>query len=782
MIIKNKKLVFFVAILLMVTIKANAQATCPQATVQLSKNYIFVTHNDITVSAPEGFVGGTFQPLILPSSFFSKEMIDNGLDITSSFVIINNVVEAVGLPNEGIVFTDGIEGKGWTYTPNGATNCNLLPASPTVYDIKPLISPLTQTTYGQGSAVYYTTDVNTAYPNTPPPIFLTVIKFSGPTSLQFDIWGDAIGYDNSATIQSVPSFSKTLAVYGVGSFGTNQIRVGASYNSHSHFAVSNFVLQEPPTIIDPDLVTQSLATSGSLNTGASVSFTGVVRNSGTSSAGASTARFCIDNASCLTSTTGRVGNDISVSALNAGVSSGTLTSSSVWTATAGNHTLYFCADVGGAVTESSESNNCSSLPFTITSTSGGETLSVSKTGTGFGTITSNTGGINCGATCAASYATGTSVVLTATPSNSTFTGWTGACINSDVTPLMTSSSAPSPNATAASSVGFSLYSYYGFDHSTASTKGWGTPQGTLSGWLRYDFGAGNTKRVTAYKISSLTNLTDRNPEDWTFQGSNDASSWTTLDTQVDQKPWVASQSRSYGVSNPGSYRYYRLNISDAWQNYALVVGELELMESVGTGTCTVTVDTSKTITANFTSNATVTIDSGDDEVPYNTSTIINWSSGGATSCEVTCAGDCVGWTGTSGSRSTGNLTSPRIYTVSCDSGAATDTVTVNVEPQSTSSLTIEKTGQGAVTGTPNSVSTPNQANINCGTICTANYVEDTDINLYINAEGNRIIASVTGCDSLNKVSNTQNICSITDFSSNRLVRVSFIADPNYNEF
>jgi hypothetical protein len=55
-------------------------------------------------------------------------------------------------------------------------------------------------------------------------------------------------------------------------------------------------------------------------------------------------------------------------------------------------------------------------------------LTVSKAGTGTGTVTSSPAGINCGATCSASYDTGTSVTLTASPSaGSTFAGWSGAC-------------------------------------------------------------------------------------------------------------------------------------------------------------------------------------------------------------------------------------------------------------------------------------------------------------------------------------------------------------------
>ncbi|WP_158531632.1 MULTISPECIES: hypothetical protein [unclassified Meiothermus] len=55
-------------------------------------------------------------------------------------------------------------------------------------------------------------------------------------------------------------------------------------------------------------------------------------------------------------------------------------------------------------------------------------LTLSKNGTGSGTVTSSPSGINCGATCSANFAQGTTVTLTATPaSGSSFAGWSGAC-------------------------------------------------------------------------------------------------------------------------------------------------------------------------------------------------------------------------------------------------------------------------------------------------------------------------------------------------------------------
>ena len=58
-------------------------------------------------------------------------------------------------------------------------------------------------------------------------------------------------------------------------------------------------------------------------------------------------------------------------------------------------------------------------------------LTVSRAGTGQGTVTSDPAGIDCGSVCLATFPNGSTVELTATPaSGTTFTGWSGACSGS----------------------------------------------------------------------------------------------------------------------------------------------------------------------------------------------------------------------------------------------------------------------------------------------------------------------------------------------------------------
>jgi List-Bact-rpt repeat protein len=79
----------------------------------------------------------------------------------------------------------------------------------------------------------------------------------------------------------------------------------------------------------------------------------------------------------------------------------------------------------------------SNTPITVSAAFGLATpstaaLTIQKSGTGSGTVTSQPAGVSCGTTCGASFVTGTAVTLTATAgAGSVFAGWGGAADCSD---------------------------------------------------------------------------------------------------------------------------------------------------------------------------------------------------------------------------------------------------------------------------------------------------------------------------------------------------------------
>jgi hypothetical protein len=126
---------------------------------------------------------------------------------------------------------------------------------------------------------------------------------------------------------------------------------------------------------------------------------------------------------------------------------------------------------------------------------------------------------------------------------------------------MTTETAPSPLVAAESSYYSGSQGYRCFDGSLSIL--WeGTGGGT--DWVSIDLGAGNEGVLFAYTIrKSDQPFTDatKDPKDWTFEGSNNGSSWTTLDTQTSQTSWEQGESRTFHVGSATAYRYFRLNVT-----------------------------------------------------------------------------------------------------------------------------------------------------------------------------------------------------------------------------
>lgn len=158
-------------------------------------------------------------------------------------------------------------------------------------------------------------------------------------------------------------------------------------------------------------------------------------------------------------------------------------------------------------------------------------------------------------------------------------------------PSMTANNSPSPYVASASTQVTDAYdAYKAFNNANSvNTDRWGT-DGTATGWVKIDLGTAKT--VTQYDISAFYNanntvVSNRSPKDWTLQGSNDDTNWTTLDTRTGITGWTSTLTRNYTFANSTGYRYYKLNVtkngSDNSDTY-LSVGELVLYEEVTTST------------------------------------------------------------------------------------------------------------------------------------------------------------------------------------------------------
>lgn len=98
-------------------------------------------------------------------------------------------------------------------------------------------------------------------------------------------------------------------------------------------------------------------------------------------------------------------------------------------------------------------------------------------------------------------------------------------------------------------------------------------------WIAYSFEA-PTHLHRYVIVYSNGRIKTRSPKDFEFQGSN-GEAWTTLDVQKDQVNWKGSEDRSYILENPGTYRHYRLLVTDDNDDrddvVVISIGELQLI-------------------------------------------------------------------------------------------------------------------------------------------------------------------------------------------------------------
>jgi len=105
--------------------------------------------------------------------------------------------------------------------------------------------------------------------------------------------------------------------------------------------------------------------------------------------------------------------------------------------------------------------------------------------------------------------------------------------------------------------------------------------------VQYKFNTPQT--IASYSIVGMAPGT--NPSNFTLDGSNDGSSWTTLDTESGLF-WYAGEEKNLQIGSPTSYLYYRLsvtkidsNVPVGTQNCQLYVQELKLYSAPVSQVC-----------------------------------------------------------------------------------------------------------------------------------------------------------------------------------------------------
>ncbi len=297
-----------------------------------------------------------------------------------------------------------------------------------------------------------------------------------------------------------------------------------------------------------------------------------------------------------------------------------------YTANLSNGTYYFAVTAyDTSRNESSYSNEVSKTIQTVQQ----YTLSITKAGTGTGTVTSSPAGINCGSNCTAAYNAGTIVTLTASPDvSSTFAGWSGG----GCTGTGTCSISINANTTVTANFNRNTYAIT----ATAGTGGTITPSGTVT----VKHGASQTftiKPNTNYDVSNVlvdgNSVGDMTTYPFTNVTANHSISASFTMNTFNLTVTKAGTGTGTVTSSPAGINCGPACMA-AYNAGTVVTLTVSPNASstftgwsggcTGTGTCTLTMDAEKTVTATFTLKTyaiTATAGTGGTITPSGTVTV-----------------------------------------------------------------------------------------------------------------------------------------------------------------
>ncbi|MFF1293721.1 MULTISPECIES: GH92 family glycosyl hydrolase [unclassified Streptomyces] len=80
-----------------------------------------------------------------------------------------------------------------------------------------------------------------------------------------------------------------------------------------------------------------------------------------------------------------------------------------------------------------------------------------------------------------------------------------------------------------------------------------------TGWVEFDLD--KPRKILTYALVSANDQAERDPRDWTLQGSADGKDWKTLDTRSGQSFAERFQTQSYDLAEPAEYQHFRLDVT-----------------------------------------------------------------------------------------------------------------------------------------------------------------------------------------------------------------------------
>lgn len=149
-------------------------------------------------------------------------------------------------------------------------------------------------------------------------------------------------------------------------------------------------------------------------------------------------------------------------------------------------------------------------------------------------------------------------------------------------PIMTSATSPSGTASESGNLTGSSFAWKAMDKATASgdTTFYAAPSPSTNAWAQYDYGY--TVSIGGYSLTSRQLSPfgrTQAPSQWTFSGSTDGTTFTTIETRsIAESSWAeAGETKTFMLASPATYRAFRWTWNSTPSAGAVVLPKVQML-------------------------------------------------------------------------------------------------------------------------------------------------------------------------------------------------------------